>query len=106
MQINIAGHHVDITDALRQAIEDKYHKIGSHYPQLEALDVTLTVERNEQTVEAVAQYLGVPIAVNARDFDMYVAIADSAKKFDAALSHRKGHVVHQRPAQPPIEPEV
>jgi ribosomal subunit interface protein len=31
MQINFTGHGIQITDALRQLIEDKFQKISNHF---------------------------------------------------------------------------
>lgn len=92
MQLNIAGHHVEVTDGIRENIQLRYAKIESHYPDLESISIILTVEKNEQKVEANTNYLGTTIAVHASHNDMYVAIADSVKKLDSALSHRKGVV--------------
>ena len=90
MHIELSGHHVEITDGIRENVNTKFAKIESHYPQLDTLSVTLTVERNVQSIEVNTQYLGASIAVKAEGQEMYAAIADSAKKLDAALSHRKG----------------
>jgi len=100
MQINLSGHHVDITDGIRTAVQNKFSKIQSHYPSLDSLSIILTVERNQQSVEAKTQFLGAPVAVMGTDLDLYVAIADAAKKLEAALSHRKGTTKthrHERP---------
>jgi len=101
MQINISGRHVDITDGIRQSVNTKFSKVQSHFPQLDALSVILTVEKHEQKVEAQTQYLGAPVSVHASNEDLYSAIAGSAKKLEAALSHRKGSVksnLHEKPA--------
>ncbi|MBC6907390.1 ribosome-associated translation inhibitor RaiA [Saccharophagus sp. K07] len=101
MQINLSGHHVEITDGIRTAVESKFSKVQSHYPSMGALSVVLTVERNEQSVEARTQFMGASVAVEATDNDLYVAIADAAKKLEAALAHRKGANAshrHERPA--------
>jgi ribosomal subunit interface protein len=90
MQINLSGHHVEITDGIREAVHNKFSKVESHYPSLDSLTVIATVERNEQRVEAKTQYLGASIAVQGANHDMYVAIAEAAKKLESALSHRKG----------------
>jgi len=100
MQINLSGHHVDITDGIRTAVQSKFSKIQSHYPSLDSLSIILTVERNQQSVEAKTQFLGAPVAVQGTDMDLYVAIADAAKKMEAALAHRKGATKahrHERP---------
>ncbi len=96
MQINLSGHHVEITDGIREAVDSKFSKVASHYPNLDALDVTITVERNVQKIEVLTQFAGAAIAVQSGDNDLYVAIADCAKKLDSALAHRKGAVRSHR----------
>jgi putative sigma-54 modulation protein len=102
MQINLSGHHVDITDGIRTAVQNKFSKIESHYPSLDSLSIILKVERNQQSVEAKTQFLGATVAVEGSDSDLYVAIADAAKKLESALSHRKGSTAahrYDRPAE-------
>ncbi|WP_075185403.1 ribosome hibernation-promoting factor, HPF/YfiA family [Teredinibacter haidensis] len=101
MQINISGRHVEITEGIRESVNHKFTKVQSHFPQLDALSVILTVERHEQKVEAQTQYLGASVSVHASNEDLYAAIAGTAKKLEAALSHRKGSVksnLHEKPA--------
>ncbi len=90
MQINLSGHHVEITDGIRTAVQGKFSKVQSHYPSIDSISVVLTVERNQQSVEARTQFLGAPVAVQSTDNDLYVAIGEAAKKLESALSHRKG----------------
>lgn len=102
MQINISGHHVEITDGIRQSVNNKFSKVQGHYPQLDALSVILTVEKHEQKVEAQTQYLGAAVSVHASNEDLYAAIAGSAKKLEAALAHRKGSVKPNIHLKPPV----
>ena len=90
MHIELSGHHVEITDGIRENINTRFSKIESHYPQISSLNITLTVERNIQRVEASTQFFGATVAVSAESQEMYAAIADAVKKLDSALSHRKG----------------
>ena len=46
MQINIAGHHVEVTDGIRESVNNKFKKIASHYPSLDSISVTLTTGRS------------------------------------------------------------
>lgn len=102
MQINLSGHHVDITDGIREAVHNKFSKIQSHYPSLDALAIILTVERNEQRVEAKTQFMGAQVAVQSADDNLYAAIADASKKLDAALAHRKGATKAHRNNRPEL----
>ena len=99
MHIELSGHHVEITDGIREAINSRFAKIESHYPQLDTISIILKVERNNQSVEASAQYLGTTVAVKAESLEMYATIADAAKKLDSALSHRKGSQTSHRPSK-------
>lgn len=104
MQINVSGHHIDVTTALSKFVKSKFSKLQQHHPQLDAISVILTVERNEQRVEVNTQYQGVRISVHASNDDLYAAIASSSKKIGSALAHRKGALgakIHHK--QMPIE---
>lgn len=90
MKIQISGHHVEITEGIKQSIESKFAKISKHYPSIMKIDSTITVEPHQQKVEVIAHYEGVQIAVNASDKTLYAAIASAAKKLQMALARRKG----------------
>ena len=90
MQINLSGHHVDITDGIKVQVKSKLNKIAKRFPSLIASNVILGNERNKHTVEMNTSYEGAPISVNGADNNLFSAIALTCKKLDAALSHRKG----------------
>ncbi|MGD8175674.1 ribosome hibernation-promoting factor, HPF/YfiA family [Marinimicrobium sp. ARAG 43.8] len=90
MNIQLSGHHVDITDGIRDAVSQRFAKIENHYPDISDLSMALTVERHAQSVEATTQYKGATVAVHAEEQDLYAAIAEAARKMDAALAKRKG----------------
>ncbi|OUR60763.1 ribosomal subunit interface protein [Colwellia sp. 39_35_sub15_T18] len=90
MKIHISGHHVEITEGIKQSIENKFAKISKHYPSIMALNSTITVETHQQKVEISTNYEGVNISVKASDKKLYAAIASAAKKLQVALARRKG----------------
>ncbi len=90
MQVNLSGHHVEITDAIKTHVKSKMDKIASHYPGIISMTVILGHEKNVHTVEINTTYEGVSIAANAREENLYSAIASAGKKLDASLAHRKG----------------
>lgn len=102
MHIDIAGHHLEITDSIRQIVHQKLEKITTHYPQISSFNVILTVERNDQIAEVTTQFMGATIAVEAKDHDLYTAIGDMAKKLDAKLAHKKGAMTSNRHKKPDI----
>lgn len=92
MKINISGHHLEVTDAIRQSVTDKLQKVASHYPDLLSMDTILRVEKQIQQIEISTQFLGERVSVHASSNDLYAAISDAAKKLDTALARRKGSV--------------
>lgn len=105
MQIHLSGHHLDLTDGIRDAVHNKLAKIESHYPDLDSLSAVLTVERQTQKAEMTTQYLGAQVAVNATSDDLYAAIGDAARKLDAALAKRKGAASAHRHEKPVLTEE-
>ena len=100
MKINLSGHHVDVTDSIKEHINEKLSKIATHFPTLISLDVILSHEHNQHSVELRTTYEGGRISASASDSVMYPAIATAAKKLDAALKHRKGLLkanLHSKP---------
>jgi len=100
MKINLSGHHVDVTDSIKEHINEKFLKIETHFPTLISLDIILSHEHHQHSVEIRTTYEGGRISVSANDSVMYPAIAIAAKKLDAALKHRKGLLkanLHSKP---------
>lgn len=100
MKINLSGHHVDVSDSIREHIEEKFSKIANHFPTIIALEVILSLKHGKHHVELSANYEGATVSVSSEDAVMYPAIASAAKKMDAALKHRKGQLkanLHSKP---------
>ena len=47
MQVNISGHHIDITEALRDYVSKKIGKLATHYDGITSIQVTLSVEKQK-----------------------------------------------------------
>ena len=107
MKINLSGHHVDVTDSIKEHIEEKFSKIATHFPTLISLDVILSKEHGKHQAELRTTYEGGRISASSVDDIMYPAIASAAKKLDAALKHRKGQLkanLHSKPET--IAPDI
>ena len=92
MKINLSGHHVDVTDTVKQHVDEKFTLIS--------LDIIIAKEHGEYDVEIRTNYEGTRIAAKGTDLVMYPAITSAAKKLDAALKHRKGQLkadLHEKP---------
>lgn len=99
MQINITGHHIEVTEALRNYIENKCKRLERHFDQLTHIHVVLSVEKMRQKAEATLHLNGGDVFASAEDEDMYVAIDDLVDKLDRQLKkHREKLTDHHRSA--------
>jgi len=101
MQITLTGHHLEITDSIRAAVEQRLQKLAAHHPDLSRCDVIVKLESGEQCVEINAH--GVHASASAKDRDLYTAINKGARKLDAALSHKRGAATAGRHEKPELE---
>ncbi len=99
MQINISGHHVEVTQALKDYVHSKVNKLERHFEYITNVQVTLTVEKLMQKAEATIHASGAELHANADDENMYAAIDGLTDKLDRQLlkhkdkmnSHRNGN---------------
>lgn len=92
MQVNITGHHVDLTPALRAYIDEKLQRISRHFDNLISINVVLTVEKHRQQAEATLHAAGKSIFANASHDDMYAAIDALADKLDKQVRRYKDRI--------------
>lgn len=89
MQIVISGHHVEVTDALRDYVNAKFERLQRHYSQISNSEVTLIVEKLVQKAEATVHIAGKDLFAAAESEDMYAAIDALADKLDRQLIKHK-----------------
>src|ERR1700681_5091074 len=82
MQLNVTGHHVEITTALRGYVEKKLGRIMRHFDQLIDNHFVLTVEKLQHRAEATLRVRRETIHALAIDGDMYAAIDALADKLE------------------------
>ena len=85
MQINLSGHHVDISEALRNYVESKFSRLQRHFDQITSTDVLLIVENSTQKSEAKIHVAGAEIFAAAESENMYSAIDLMTDKLDRQL---------------------
>ena len=89
MQLNVSGHHVEVTDPLRDYVQAKFERLQRHFDQITNTEVTLMVEKLVQKAEATVHISGADIFAAAEDADMYAAIDALADKLDRQLIKHK-----------------
>ncbi len=61
MQINLTGHHVEITDSLRNYVDTKFSKLERHFDHISNVHVILNVEKLNQKAEATVHLSGAEV---------------------------------------------
>ena len=89
MQLNISGHHLDITPALKQHTNDKLSKIKHHFDQVMNVNMILEVQKDVQTAEATIHLRGVDLFAKAESNDMYASIDKLINKLDSQILRYK-----------------
>lgn len=74
MKFIISGRNIDITDGLRNAVEDKLGKLEKFFTDDTEIHVTLSVEKERQKIEVTIPVKGNIIRSEQVSNDMYVSI--------------------------------
>ena len=90
MKINLTGHHVDITNSLREYVNTKFLKLERHFDQINNVYVVLTVEKINQIAEATIHLKGAEVHAKADNQDMYASIDALIEKLDRQILKHKG----------------
>ena len=89
MNLNLTGHHVEITPAIRDYVVSKLERINRHFDHVIEVNVVMTVEKLDQRIEANVHLSGKDIHVQAHDGDMYAAIDGMIDKLDRQVIRHK-----------------
>lgn len=105
MQLSLTGHHVDITDALRNYVDTKFEKLERHFDQVTNVHVILSVEKLRQKAEATMHLNGADVFADDEKEDMYAAIDGLVDKLDRQVKKHKEKLTNHRPNHKSIEVE-
>ena len=100
MQINITGHHIDVTPALKAYTIEKLQRISRHFDQVISINVILKVENHNQQAEATVRLAGKPIFAQQTDDDMYAAIDGLSDKLDKQVRRYKDRIRSHNAVRP------
>ena len=90
MQINITGHHLEVTPALRAYATEKMQRLTRHFDHVLSVNITMSVEKHEQQAEATVHAAGRNLFATHKSSDMYAALDGLADKLDRQVRRHKG----------------
>ncbi len=89
MNLSVTGHHVEVTEPLKDYVADKVTKLERHFDHVTDIHVILSVEKLRQQAEATIDLTGTTIHAQAENGDMYAAIDGLVDKLDRQVIKHK-----------------
>ena len=96
MQIDLTGHHVDITTPLRDYVNSKMERLERHFDHVNDIHVILSVEKLRHKAEATMRISGGSLFADATEEDMYAAIDALTDKLDRQVKKHKEKLTNHR----------
>ena len=78
MQLSISGHHLTVTEPLRDYVTEKLQKLERHYDHITNTHVVLSVEKLQHRAEATIHISGAELFAESDCDDLYAAIDKSS----------------------------
>ena len=89
MRVNLSGHHVDVTPALRSYVERKLGRVLRRIDPVIEVQCTLTGDKLRHCAESTVYIRGAAIHASAVSDDMYAAIDAMSDKLDRQVRKHK-----------------
>jgi putative sigma-54 modulation protein len=97
MNLTISGHHIDVTPAIREYVQNKLERVRRHFDQLIDVSVILSVDNltekeKRQKAEINLRMSGKTVFVESAAQDLYAAIDTLIDKLDRQVMKHKDKV--------------
>jgi putative sigma-54 modulation protein len=96
MQVSLSGHHVEITESMRNYVNEKVGRLDRHFDQALDIHIVLTVEKLRHKAEATLHVSGSNLHADDVQGDMYAAIDGLVDKLDRQGKKHKEKVKNHR----------
>jgi putative sigma-54 modulation protein len=96
MNVNLTGHHLEITPAIREYATGKFGKIKRHFDNVIDVNIILSVDKLKQKAEATVHISGKDVFVECEDENLYAAIDALVDKLDRQVLKHKEKVADRR----------
>ena len=98
MRYIIYGKNLEVTEGLKQAVHDKFSKLEKFFTPETEVQVTLSVQKDNQIVEATIPMKGTILRVEPNSTDMYVSIDLVEEIIERQLRKYKNKIVDKQQA--------
>ena len=101
MNLQISGHHLEVTPAIRDYVTGKLERVTRHFDNVIDVNVILSVDKLKQKAEVTVHLSGKEVFVESVDEDLYAAIDILADKLDRQIQKHKQKVQDHHRGQKP-----
>lgn len=88
--IQLTGHHVEITQTIRDFVKDKFDRLKKHNEVITSIHVVLSVDKLRQMAEAKLHVPHAEVFATAESEDMYKTIDILVDKLVRQLEKHRG----------------
>lgn len=97
MHITITARHFELTNAIRDYVEESLIKLKRYFDHIITVHVTLTVESSRNVCEIALHASKFALQSNGEAMDMYIAIDETVEKMEVQIKKLKDKVTdHQK----------
>jgi putative sigma-54 modulation protein len=89
MQLSVTGHHIDVTESLRNYVGKRLARLERHFDNMTDIHCILTVEKLIHKAEATVNMAGGTIHADSTEENMYAAIDMLVDKLDRQVKKYK-----------------
>ncbi|TXH23946.1 MAG: ribosome-associated translation inhibitor RaiA [Elusimicrobia bacterium] len=89
MNLQVSGHHLEITPALHDYVTSKLERITRHFDNVIDVSVILSVDKLNQKAEVTVHLAGKDVYVESVDEDLYAAVDGLVDKLDRQVQKYK-----------------
>ena len=106
MNINITGHHLEVTPAIHDYVKSKLERVLHFLDHVSRVHVTLSVDKLNQRAEVTVSLKGKELHADSVEPDLYAAIDALADKLDRQVVKHKekgSNHAHESQKRQPVE---
>jgi putative sigma-54 modulation protein len=104
MNLNITGHHIEVTPAIRDYVTSKLDRVIRHFDHVTSVHVILSVEKLQQKAEVTLHVKGKDIFADSVNADLYASIDALVDKLDRqVVKHKEKTSTHTHDKRQAIE---
>ena len=96
MNLNITGHHLEVSPAIRDYVEEKLERVVRHFDHIIDIRVVVAAQKQTQKAEITLHVKGKNIHVDSESTDLYAAIDLAMDKLNRQVGKYKEKVQDHR----------